>query len=110
MAKEASAKTKKKPIYSLHPAYAMEESYKRNLLQRTGKTMEQWAEIVKRDGPKEASERREWLKTKHGHTTNYAWWIVQVADGTYVGAEDYNPEKLVEDQYVGKKAALRPIY
>jgi len=110
MAKKAAAKSKKKSIYSLHPSYAMEESSKRKLLERTGKTMEQWAEIVKHQGPKEANKRREWLKAKHGHSTNYAWWIVQVADGTYVGAEDYNPEKLVEDQYVGKKAALRPIY
>jgi len=108
MAKSAAAK--KKSVYSLHPSFAVEETSKRNLLERTGKSMEQWAEIVKKKGPKTAAARREWLKKAHGFTTNYAWWVVQVADGTYVGAEDYDPEKLVEDQYVGKKAALRPIY
>jgi hypothetical protein len=105
--KKASAK---KSVYSLHPSFAMEETSKKNLLERTGKTMEQWADLVKKKGPKTAAERREWLKKEHGITTNYAWWIVQVADGTYVEAKDYDPEKLVEDQYTGKKAALRPIY
>jgi hypothetical protein len=100
----------KKSIYSLHPSFAMEEASKRNLLERTGKSMEQWAEVVKKKGPKTAAERREWLKNEHGITTNYAWWIVQVADGTYVGPEDYDPEKLVADQYAGKKESLRPIY
>jgi len=106
-AKKAPAK---ESIYSLHPSFAMEETSKKNLQERTGKSMEQWAQIVRKKGPKTAAERREWLKKEHRITTNYAWWIVQVADGTYVGAEDYNPDKLVEDQYTGKKKALRPIY
>lgn len=110
MATKKASATKSKSIYSLHPSFATEETSKRNLLERTGKTIEQWAQIVKKKGPKTAKEQREWLKTEHGITTNYAWWIVQVADGTYIGAENYNPEKLVEDQYAGKKEALRPIY
>jgi len=110
MTKAAKKASAKKSVYSLHPSFAMEESSKKNLLERTGKTMEQWADLVTKKGPKTAAERREWLKEQHGITTNYAWWIVQVADGTYVGAEDYNPEQLVEDQYTGKKEALRPIY
>jgi Domain of unknown function (DUF5655)/Domain of unknown function (DUF4287) len=104
------AATKAKSIYSIHPVYAMEDSYRKNLLERTGKTVEQWAEVVKKKGPKTGKEQREWLKDEHGVTTNYAWWIIQVVDGTYVGAADYNPEKLVDDQYTGKKAVLRPIY
>jgi len=108
LAKKAA--TKSKSVYSLHPSFRMEEASRRNLLERTGKSMEQWAELVKKKGPKTAAERREWLKKEHGITTNYAWWIVQVADGTYIGADNYDPEKLVEDQYTGKKAALRPIY
>jgi len=104
------AATKPKSVYSLHPSFRMEESSRRNLLERTGKSMEQWGELVKKKGPKTAAERREWLKKEHGITTNYAWWIVQVADGTYIGADNYDPEKLVEDQYTGKKEALRPIY
>jgi len=108
LAKKAA--TKSKSVYSLHPSFRMEEASRRNLLERTGKSMEQWAELVKKKGPKTAAERREWRKKEHGITTNYAWWIVQVADGTYIGADNYDPEKLVEDQYTGKKAALRPIY
>ena len=107
VAKKAAVK---KSSYSLHPSFRMEESSRRLLLERTGKSMEQWAELVKKKGPKTAAERRDWLKKEHGITTNYAWWIVQVADGTYIGADNYNPEKLVEDQYTGKKAALRPVY
>jgi hypothetical protein len=70
---------------------------------------------VNREGPKTEKERREWLKTKHQLATNSASWIAERAGGT--GGEMDTPEKYlaiaakyVEQQYAGKKAALRPIY
>jgi hypothetical protein len=86
----------------------MEASYATRLLEKTGKTIEQWADIVRKDGPAMAKERREWLKTKHGLTTNYAWWVVEEAEGTKLG--DYDPEALVEALFAGNKAGLRPLY
>jgi hypothetical protein len=98
-----------KSLYSLHPGFAMEESSLAKLVERTGKNLDQWIEIVKRDGPSDEKDRRDWLKEVHGFTTNYCWWIAERAEGRGAAA-DYNPEQHVEDMYAGKKAALRPIY
>jgi hypothetical protein len=100
---------KKKSIYSVHPGYAMEEAYLANLQKRTGKTLEQWIEIVKKTGPPTERERREWLKATHGMTTNYAWWIAERAEGKG-GVESYDPDALVDAMFSGAKAGLRPIY
>jgi hypothetical protein len=86
----------------------MVESSKRNLLERTGKSYEDWVEIVRRDGPANEKEQREWLKSTHGFTTNYALWIVEEAAGR--GPDSYDPDSNVEEQYAGKKEALKPIF
>jgi len=99
----------KQSLYSLHPSYAMEAGYAKNLFERTGKTMEEWVEIVKRSGPPTEKERRAWLKEAHGFTTNYAWWVAERAGGRG-SAEQYEPEALVEIMYAGSKAGLRPLY
>jgi hypothetical protein len=71
--------------------------------------------LVKNEGPTTEKGRREWLKAKHKLGTNSAWWIAERADGR--GGEEDSPEKYlaiaskyVEEQYTGKKEALRPIY
>jgi hypothetical protein len=102
-------KSAKQSPYSLHPAYAMEAGYAKNLFERTGKTMEEWVEIVKRSGPPTEKERRAWLKDVLGFTTNYAWWVAERAEGRGT-AEQYDPEALVEALFAGGKAGLRPLY
>ncbi len=87
----------------------METASLTKLLERTGKSLEEWIEVVKQEGPPTEKERREWLKAQHGFTTNYAWWVAERAEGRGA-AEDYHPEELVEAMFSGKKAALRPIY
>ena len=99
----------KQSRYSLHPAYAMEAGYAKNLFERTGKTMDEWVEIVKRSGPPTEKERRVWLKETHGFTTNYAWWVAERAEGRG-SADQYDPEALVEEMYAGSKAGLIPLY
>jgi hypothetical protein len=95
--------------YSMHPAYAMEDSSRANLIQRTGKTLEDWVEIAQRDGPPTESERQTWLKSAHGFTTNYAGWVAERSFGR--GAPElYDPAGMVEAMFAGPKAALRPIY
>ena len=66
-------------------------------------------------GPSTRKARREWLKTAHGFTTNYAWWIAELSVGK--GQEHADPdaylasaEKYVENMFAGKRAALRPMY
>jgi hypothetical protein len=48
------------------------------------------------------------LQEKHGLTTNYAWWIVDRAEGGSL--KEQSPEALVEAMYAGGKAGLRPLY
>jgi hypothetical protein len=94
--------------YSIHPMFSMIESSKRTIVERTGKTYEDWLEILRAEGPQEEREQREWLKREHAFTSNYALWIVEGLAGH--GPENYDPDANVEAQYSGKKAALRPMY
>ncbi|MGA8025878.1 MAG: DUF5655 domain-containing protein [Bryobacteraceae bacterium] len=101
-----------KPVHSLyspHPGFAMEAAFAAKLKEKSGKTLDEWIAIVKKSGPSTQSERRAWLKENHGFTTNYASFISERADGKG-GAENYDPEALVEAIFSGPKAALRPIY
>ena len=82
---------------------------------KTGRTLEEWVAIVKKDAPTGHQARREWLRFKHKIDNNAAWRIVECAEGK--GAEEDTPEgylaaavRHVEEQYAGKKSALRPIY
>jgi hypothetical protein len=102
-----SARGKRSSLYSAHPSLKMEESYATNLKERTGKTLEQWVELVKASGPPTEKERRVWLKEQHNLTTNYAWWVAERAEGR--SSDDYDPEALVEALFAGK-AGLRPLY
>jgi hypothetical protein len=96
-------------VYSLHPVFEMEETSLRNLKARTGKSLEEWIEFMKANGPPTEAERRDWLKNEHGLTTNYCWWVAERAEGRGAAA-DYDPAAYVEAMFSGKKAELRPIY
>jgi hypothetical protein len=84
------------------------------LPQKTGRTLEEWVELVQDKGPETEGERRAWLKAKHGLGANAAWWIAERAEGK--NSEDGDPEAYLKaaEGYVaamfsGKKAALRSI-
>lgn len=102
-------------LYDVHPGVAMVQKWIAELKPKTGRSLEEWMATVKKDGPKEYRARRAWLKSKHKLGSNSAWWIAQRAEGK--GDEEDTPEKYlatakqyVEEQYAGKKSALRPIY
>jgi hypothetical protein len=104
-----------KSIYSVHPGVAMVQDWIADLPHKTGRTLEEWIELVKKSGPAAEKDRREWLKKEHGLGTNSAWWIAERAEGK--GTEDADPEAYLKaaEQYVGAmfagpKASLRPIY
>jgi hypothetical protein len=103
------ATVSKKSLYSLHPGYAMEATSMANLIERTGKSLEEWIVFLKKSGPPTEKERREWLKKEHGITTNYASWIAERAEGKG-GAENYDPEALVDAMFAGPKESLLPVY
>jgi hypothetical protein len=114
MARKGS-ETKKKSPYSVHPGVAMVQDWIDNLPAKTGRTLDQWLDLVKSAGPPTEKERRDWLKKEHGLGTNAAWWIAERAEGK--GMEDGDPEAYlkaaeayVEEMFSGSKAGLRPIY
>ena len=113
MAKAAAANAKS--LYGVHPGVAMVQKWVAELKVKTGRSMEEWLALVKKEGPKDEKSRREWLKTKHKFGTNSAWWIAERADGK--GGEEDTPEaylkaavRYVAEQYTGPKEKLRPIY
>jgi hypothetical protein len=109
------AATKSASPYDVHPGVAMVQKWVAELKPKTGRTLDEWVTLVKRDGPTGHQSRREWLKSKHKLGSNSAWWIVDRAEGK--GGEEDSPEeylaaavRFVEDQYSGRKSTLRPIY
>lgn len=114
MTRTATA-TKKKSPYSVHPGVMMVQKWTRELKQRTGRTLEEWLRHIKKEGPKEEKDQREWLKREYGLGTNAASWLAERAHGR--GAEAGDPdlylaaaERDVEKMFSGGKAHLRPIY
>lgn len=106
---------KTKSLYSVHPGVLMVQKWIETLPQKTGHSMEEWLEIVKKEGPPTEKERRVWLKETYKLGTNTAWWLAERADGK--GWEEDTPEGYlrqadiyVEEMFAGPKAGLRPIY
>jgi len=114
MARAATSK-KGKSIYGVHPGVAMVQKAIQDLPAKTGRSLEEWLQFIKKSGPRTEKERRGWLKAEHGLGTNYAWWLAERAEGK--GGEDGDPqaylkaaEQYVEKMFAGPKASLRPIY
>src|SRR5437773_1737365 len=109
------AMAKSKTMYDVHPGVAMMEKWVAELKSKTGRSVEEWVALVKKEGPKEEKARREWLKNKHKLGMNSAWWIAERAGGK--SGEEDTPEgylaaavRYVEEQYAGRREKLRPIY
>lgn len=114
MAKTTTSKAKKS-IYSVHPGVLMTQKWMAELKQKTGRTLEEWLKLIKKEGPPTENERREWLKTKYGLGTNTAWWFAErsVGQGEEAGDGDHYlqaAERYVAEMFSGKKEPLRPIY
>ena len=114
MARPAT-ETKRKSIYSVHPGVLMTQKWITELKSKTGRSLEEWLKHIKRDGPKEEQERRQWLKDEYKLGTNTAWWLAERAAGK--GEESGDPslyleaaERDVEKMFSGGKAHLRSIY
>src|SRR5262249_52982084 len=105
----------RKSHYSVHPGVKMVQDWIASLPEKTGRTLEQWLALIRKEGPPTENERRDWLKTQYQLGTNSAWWLAERAEGK--GTEDSDPEsylraaeKYVDEMYSGSKAGLRPIY
>ncbi|MEW6128117.1 MAG: DUF5655 domain-containing protein [Acidobacteriota bacterium] len=109
------ATTKKKSVYEVHPSVAMVKDWIERLPEKTGRSLDEWVQLVKSAGPTSEKEQRRWLKETYGLGTNSAWWIAERAAGK--GLEDGDPEtyliaaeKYVEDMFAGSKTKLKPLY
>src|SRR5947209_3660275 len=105
---------KRKALYNVHPGVAMVKDWIARLREKTGRTLEEWIDLIQKSGPATEKECRDWLKKEHNLGTNSAWWLAERAAGK---GQDGDPEsylqaaeKYVETQYAGPKANLRPIY
>ena len=73
MAKSVAAKNQSP--YDVHPGVVMMQKWVTQMKEKTGRSLDEWIALVKKEGPKDEKERREWLKNKHNLGTNSAWWI-----------------------------------
>ncbi len=112
----ASGKMKNRSeIYRVHPSVAYARKIIVNLPDKTGRSLDEWSELLQSEGPKEREERRSWLKTKHGLGGTTASLIENATHGSNPEYYDDNSYlevavQYVEDLYDGKKAHLRPIH
>ncbi len=113
MPKASAAKSESQ--YGVHPGVAKVQKWVAELKEKTGRSLEEWIALAKKEGPKDEKSRRDWLKNKHKLGTNSAWWISERADGR--GGEEDSPEAYLKtavlyvgEQYAGPKEKLRPIY
>jgi hypothetical protein len=111
------AKTPPKPLYGLHPGVEMMQKFVTGLKGATGRTLEHWLALIKKDGPDDEKACRAWLKEEHGFGTNHATWLAKRALGKDLGLGDDDPKvylkqaaQYVEAMFSGAKSSLRPIY
>ncbi|MDQ6653518.1 MAG: DUF4287 domain-containing protein, partial [Acidobacteriota bacterium] len=67
---KAATQPKRKSIYGIHPAVSMTQKWIAELKEKTGRSLDEWLRYIKKAGPKDEKQRREWLKTEHGLGTN----------------------------------------
>jgi hypothetical protein len=113
MAGKGAAKTQ--ALYDVHPTVAMMQKCIAELKEKTGRSLEEWTALIKKEGPEDEKGRREWLKSKHKLGTNNAGWLTERASGKggeFDNAESYlrSAVRHVEEQYAGPKEKLWPIY
>lgn len=102
--------------WDLHPAVAHVQAILRNLEANTGKDLDAWVALLKRQGPADEKARRAWLKAQ-GLGGAQAMFVAQRSMGTTAHAFDDTPEgylalapTYVDAQYGGRKASLRPLF
>ena len=80
----------------------------RKLEESTGRTLDQWVALVRKMSAGKHGEIVKALKETHGLTHGYANLVAHNALQSDASFSD--ADSLVESQYAGPKAALRPIY
>ena len=101
--------------YDLHPSVRMVQSVIAGMKQKTGRSIDEWVRLAKKDGPSGEKECAAWLKAEHGLGTNYASWISERCSGKSAATEDAaeylkHAQDYVDKMYAGPKEHLRAIF
>lgn len=107
--------TKTKGPWDVHPGVAMVAKWVEELPQKTGKSLDGWADEIRRKKFTESSKASAWLKTQHGFNGNAASWVAQytLAHNTWDGDPDLYLKQAavyVEKMFEGPKAGLKPLF
>ncbi len=76
----------------------------------TGKSLAEWAKLVKNSGKAKHGELVTWLKRAHEITHGYANLIAHKTLGSDAGSKVAAGDDLVAEMFAGEKAAMRPIF
>ena len=79
-----------------------------NLHKNTGKTLEQWIDIVIKENIAKHGEIIKYLKESHGLTHGFANLVAHKAKGSDAGSAD-DQDELITKQYQGKEH-FKPVY
>jgi hypothetical protein len=82
------------------------------LAEKTGRTLDEWIDLVCAEGPRGRLARVDWLKREHVLGRFQAQLVADAAEetGAQAGPVANDPASLVDAQYAGSRAGLRPIY
>jgi predicted transport protein len=79
-----------------------------NLIKRTGKSLEEWVQIVKDSKLTKHADILNFLKNEHGFGHGFATVIVDASFDR--ASQDAESDDLVVTQYGGTRSGLRPLY
>ncbi len=102
-------------LYDVHPGVAYVQAIVDNMPAKTGRSIDEWAQMVISQGPTDPKGRRDWLKHSHKLGGTTVWMIVEYAAGR--ATADTDPDlylaaavRYVEAMYTGPKVWLRPVH
>lgn len=113
--KQSRTKPSTSSIYSVHPGVSMVQTWIATLPEKTGRSLDQWSELIEADGPASDKQRIAWLKREFDLSANTAMWLAESVGST--DTWDGDPATYlraaavyVANMYAEAKAELRPVH
>jgi Domain of unknown function (DUF5655)/Domain of unknown function (DUF4287) len=109
------AKAKSSIQYDVHPGVAMIQKWEAELPAKSGRALDEWANLVRKQKFKSARDASAWLKKEYGLPTMTAWSIAEFAIGKLPWEGDpklylQNAVDYVRDMFAGPKEWQRPVF